>query len=427
MAEFGDYCYLLESIIGPEKLTEYSFIGSEPLAVLRVRKGRAELEDRVNGHRHVFDVSDPLNPIKALIPKLKLPERPRFLGGFVGYVGYDCIRYWERVPDKGSSSLGLPDLEFGLFADGFIFDHKLGRAYYYSFIEDRSQYLLSLKNDAYTFSYSDPRSNVGKDRFEEMVRAAKEYIAGGDIFQVVLSRRYEFEVKGEPMGFYERLRLINPSPYMYYLKFGRNRIIGSSPEMLVRVEGRRAETYPIAGTRPLTDDERENERLAKELLNDAKERAEHVMLVDLARNDLGRVCRFGTIRVPEFMTINRYSHVQHIVSRVVGELEEGYDRFDALRAVFPAGTVSGAPKVRAMEIIEELEPCKREVYAGGVGYFSFNDNADFAITIRTLVSSGNKAFIQVGAGIVSDSIPENEWYETEHKAKALLKALGMVE
>lgn len=425
MAKFSNYCYLLESIIGPEKLTEYSFIGSEPLAVLRVKKGRAELEDRTNGHRHFFDVSNPLDPIKILLPKLRLPERPRFLGGFIGYVSYDCIRYWERIPDNGSSSLGLPDLEFGLFADGFVFDHKLGKAYYYSFIEDRSRYFLSLRNDAYTFSYSDPRSNIGKDGFEEMVRAVKEYIVNGDVFQVVLSRRYEFEVKGEPMGFYEGLRLINPSPYMYYLKFGKNRIIGSSPEMLVRVEGKKAETYPIAGTRPLTNDKLENERLTKELLNDAKERAEHVMLVDLARNDLGRVCRFGTVRVPEFMTVNRYSHVQHIVSRVVGELEEGHDRFDALRAMFPAGTVSGAPKVRAMEIIEELEPCKREVYAGGVGYFSFNGNADFAITIRTLVSSGSRAFIQVGAGIVSDSIPENEWYETEHKAKALLKALVM--
>mgnify|MGYP000011627622 CR=1 FL=1 len=425
MVKFSDICYLLESITGPNKLTEYSFIGSEPLFVLRVKNGRAELEDRIHGHRRSFYTPDPLDPVKISLPKLRLPKSPRLLGGFVGYVSYDCIRYWERVPDNGLSGLGLPDLEFGLFADGFVFDHRSRRSYYYSYIEDRSQYFLSLRNEDHSFSHSDPKSNVDKDRFEEMVRAAKGYIANGDIFQVVLSRRYELEVKGELTNFYERLRFINPSPYMYYLKFGRKRIVGSSPEMLVRVEGRKVETYPIAGTRPLTGDELENERLAKELLNDAKERAEHVMLVDLARNDLGRVCRFGTIKVPEFMTISRYSHVQHIVSRVIGELEEGHDYFDALKAVFPAGTVTGAPKVRAMEIIEELEPCKREVYAGGVGYFSFNENADFAITIRTLVSSGNKAFVQVGAGIVSDSLPENEWSETEHKAKAMLKALGV--
>ncbi|GBC74955.1 Anthranilate synthase component 1 [archaeon HR06] len=315
------------------------------------------------------------------------------------------------------------DMNFALFLDGFIFDHIEGNCYYYSFTEDRS----SLTEEALIkdFEYSEPKVNIDKEDFEDMVRVAKNYIIEGDIFQVVLSKRFEFEIKGEPIKFYENLRKINPSPYMYYIKFGDERVIGSSPEMLIRVEGKMVETYPIAGTRALTEDEEENKRLAKELINDEKEKAEHVMLVDLARNDLGRICKFGTVKVPEFMIIHTYSHVQHMVSRVTGELREDIDSFKALKYVFPAGTVSGAPKIRAMEIIDELEPCRRGVYAGAVGYFSLNRNSDFAIAIRTLAVKEKKARIQVGAGIVYDSKPEKEWLETEQKAKALMKALEL--
>ena len=272
--------------------------------------------------------------------------------------------------------------------------------------------------------YDQPKVNVTKERFEKSVEKAKEYITSGDIFQVVLSKRYDFRFKGDLVTFYRSLRDINPSPYMYFLKAGNRKIIGSSPEMLVRVDNRVVETFPIAGTRPCVKDPSENKRLAEELLADPKERAEHVMLVDLARNDVGKIAKFGSVHVPEFMKVHRYSHVQHIVSQVVGDLREDRESYDALRAVFPAGTVSGAPKVRAMEIIEELEPAKRGPYAGAVGYFSYNGNVDFAITIRTLFADKDEAHIQVGAGIVADSVPEREWFETDHKAEALIRALN---
>ncbi|MGW8289355.1 MAG: anthranilate synthase component I family protein, partial [Candidatus Bathyarchaeia archaeon] len=283
--------------------------------------------------------------------------------------------------------------------------------------------VLSQNNNAETLQYNKPKANITKERFEEAVKKAKEYIRSGDIFQVVLSKRYDFRFKGDLMTFYRSLREINPSPYMYFFKAGKRQIIGSSPEMLARVDNRVVETYPIAGTRPCVENPKENKRLAEELLADPKERAEHVMLVDLARNDVGKVAKFGSVHIPEFMKVHRYSHVQHIVSQVVGELQNDKECYDALRAVFPAGTVSGAPKVRAMEIIEELEPTRRGPYAGTVGYFSYNGNADFAITIRTLFADGDKAYIQAGAGIVADSVPEREWFETDHKAEALMKAL----
>jgi anthranilate synthase component 1 len=268
-----------------------------------------------------------------------------------------------------------------------------------------------------------PNVNVSKDRYEKAVETAKQYVTQGDIFQVVLSKRFDMRFKGDLTAFYQALRAINPSPYMYFYKAEDRQIVGSSPEMLARVENRTVETFPIAGTRPITADIAENRRLSRELLADPKECAEHVMLVDLARNDVGRVSKFGSVRVPQFMQVQRYSHVQHIVSRVIGDLMDEYDCYDALRAVFPAGTVSGAPKVRAMEIIEELEPTRRGPYAGAVGYFSYNGNMDFAITIRTLFAEKDRAFVQAGAGIVADSVPEREWFETEHKAGALMKAL----
>jgi len=327
-----------------------------------------------------------------------------------------------------SDDLNFPDAQLGVFDDGIVFDHGQRRAFYYYSSDNRLaevERLIKHSSDCEALSYKQPKVNITKEYFEKAVKKAKEYVACGDIFQVVLSKRYEFRVEGDLIEFYRSLRGINPSPYMYFLKAGDRQIVGSSPEMLVRVDNRRVETFPIAGTRPCVRENSENRRLAKELLADPKERAEHVMLVDLARNDVGKISKFGSVRVPEFMKVHRYSHVQHIVSQVVGDLKEDCECYDAMRAVFPAGTVSGAPKVRAMEIIEELEPNRRGPYAGAVGYFSYNGNADFAITIRTLFADKDKAYIQAGAGIVADSVPEREWFETEHKAGALMKALQM--
>jgi anthranilate synthase component 1 len=335
------------------------------------------------------------------------------------------VRYWEKLPQTKFDT-GFSDVEMGVYDDGFIFDHTQQIAFYYFQEENRLQevkkVLKKTINDG-TLEFSEPTVNISKERFEKAVEKAKEYITAGDIFQVVLSKRYQFQFKGSLIPFYQALRCINPSPYMYYYKSGDCQIVGASPEMLVRVDNRMVETFPIAGTTRVTQDEAENIRLANELLSDPKERAEHIMLVDLARNDVGRISKFGSVNVPEFMKVHQYSHVQHIVSQVVGELRDNLESFDALRAVFPAGTVSGAPKVRAMEIIDELEFSQRGPYAGAVGYFSCNGNADFAITIRTLFADKDQAFMQAGAGVVADSVPEREWFEIENKAKALMKAL----
>jgi anthranilate synthase component 1 len=309
-----------------------------------------------------------------------------------------------------------------------VFDHVAGQAYYYWYKENRIreiEQLLSRKRKNSNLVASNLRVNISQPEFISMVQKAKDYIKAGDIFQVVLSKRFEFEIEGELINFYKALRKINPSPYMYFLSMKDISIVGSSPEMLGRVDGRQVETFPIAGTRPVGRTTTENKRLASSLMNDPKERAEHVMLVDLARNDLGKVSKFGSVKVPKFMTVQKYSHVQHIVSRVTGELRRDRDAIDAFKAIFPAGTVSGAPKKRAMEIIDELEPSRRGPYAGAIGYFSYNGNADFAITIRTLVAKGKQAYIQAGGGIVADSRPRREWAETEHKAKALLRALKL--
>lgn len=354
----------------------------------------------------------------------------RFIGGLVGYFSYDTVRHLETLPNNAKDDLNLPDFQFGDFDDGIVFNHLTGQAYYYWCEENRLreiEQLLSHKQEDCNVTARNLHVNVSQPEFISMVKKAKHYIKAGDIFQVVLSKRFEFEVDGELGNFYKALREINPSPYMYFLKMKDTAIIGSSPEMLGRVDGKQVETFPIAGTRPVGETVDENERLVSSLMNDPKECAEHVMLVDLARNDLGKVCNFGTVKVPDFMVPQKYSHVHHIVSRVVGELRHDHDAIDAFRAIFPAGTVSGAPKKRAMEIIDELEPCRRGPYAGAVGYFSYNGNADFAIAIRTLVAKGKKAYVQAGAGIVADSRPRREWAETEHKAKALLHALRIGE
>ncbi|MEM1547576.1 MAG: anthranilate synthase component I [Thermoproteota archaeon] len=419
-----DYVYLLESVTGPQKLAEFSFIGFDPSMVIKVKNGRAEITGE---QKDVTKTSDPLEIVREEMSVKVLPRRyPRFTGGAVGYVSYDAVRYWERLPSIAVDDLKLPDLEMGIYDDGMVFDHVRRKAYYFYTIENRLDILerkLESSRSFRSLKFNKPKPNICKEEYEEIVTKAKEYIFNGDIFQVVLSKRYSFNISGDLIRFYRALRKINPSPYMYFLKHGNTWIIGSSPEMLVRVEDRIIETYPIAGTRQKTGNPRKDDKLAKELLADPKEKAEHVMLVDLARNDLGRVAEYGSVKVPDFMVIHRYSHVQHIVSRVVGVLASDKDCFDVLRTMLPAGTVSGAPKVRAMEIIEELEPTRRGPYAGAVGYFSYNGNADFAITIRTLVVNKNRGHIQVGAGIVADSVPEKEWFETEHKARALLKAL----
>ncbi|MEM2972266.1 MAG: anthranilate synthase component I [Candidatus Bathyarchaeia archaeon] len=422
-----DYVYILESVEGPQKLAEYSFIGFDPHTTITVKNGKIEVYDRVNDEKSVSKTADPLIQIKGLLSKFSTTfESFRFIGGAVGYISYDAVRYWEKLPETAVDDLKFPDIEMAIFDDGVIFDHKSNEAFYYYLRENRLSEIANLTRencDSKTPHYTKPKENLKKEKFEEIVLKAKEYVASGDIFQVVLSKRYEFKIKGSLIQFYKALRAINPSPYMYFLKMGSRQIVGSSPEMLVRIEGETVETFPIAGTRPRVNDYRKDEALARELLADKKECAEHVMLVDLARNDIGRVSEFGTVHVPELMKIYHYSHVQHIVSRVTGKLRKDCDCYDALRAVFPAGTVSGAPKVRAMEIIEEFEPTRRGPYAGALGYFSYNGNADFAITIRTLVAENGKGYIQAGAGIVADSIPEREWFETEHKAEALLKAL----
>jgi anthranilate synthase component 1 len=315
----------------------------------------------------------------------------------------------------------------GLFSNGVIFDHVKKKAFYYSIGEENNfkliKHIKTFYNNNESLKLSNFKLNINKNEFKEAVKKAKKYISLGDVFQVVLSKRYEFNFEGSLAEFYLTLKKMNPSPYMFFLKMGKRQIVGSSPEMLVRVENNTIETYPIAGTRPRGKNCKEDEALAEELLLNSKEKAEHVMLVDLARNDVGKVAEFGSVKVPEFMVIHKYSHVQHIASKVVGKLKKGLSCYDVLKSVFPAGTVSGAPKIRAMEIIDELEPNKRGPYAGAVGYFSYNGNMDFAITIRTLITNENKGYIQSGSGIVADSSPSKEWLETEHKARVLLKAL----
>ncbi|MGO8804997.1 MAG: anthranilate synthase component I [Candidatus Bathyarchaeia archaeon] len=421
--------YLLESSEGPKKLAQYSFIGFGPKITIQTKNGKAQIRNEETGETTSERTSDPLQTLQRLLKDQTVSNSEfRFVGGAVGYISYDSVRYWEKLPQKSVDELGFPDLEMGIFDDGFVFDHLKQQAFYYCRGENRLpevEKLLRQPLDPVELSYTQPKVNIKKEAYEAAVEKAKEYITAGDIFQVVPSKRFQFQVKGNLIPFYGALRTINPSPYMYYYTCGNRQIVGASPEMLVRVENRTVETFPIAGTRPVAEKPVENNRLVTELLADPKERAEHVMLVDLARNDIGRISKFGSVHVPEFMKVQQYSHVQHIVSRVVGQLKEDLQSFDALRAVFPAGTVSGAPKVRAMEIIDELEPVRRGPYAGAVGYFSYNGNADFAITIRTLFAQKNQAYIQAGGGIVADSVPEQEWFETEHKAAALMRALEL--
>lgn len=419
-----DRVFILESLVGPKELSEMSVIGFDPAFTVACDSKVFRVQNK-NKTIHEADVTDPLLQLRELLPKVN-DNRFRYIGGAVGYISYDAVRFWERLPPGKRKGPRFPLLEFGIYLDGILFNHKENQAYYFHLGASRLnevRRVLGKSVDGVKFSYSRPVRNMTKAKFKGMVKKAKRHVYDGDVFQVVLAKSMQFRLKGSVIRLYEALREVNPSPYMYLLKMSRRSIIGSSPEMLMRVTGDVVETFPIAGTRPVVRDPLENERLKEDLLRDEKELAEHTMLVDLARNDIGRVCRFGSVRVDELMTVKRFSHVQHIVSHVTGRLENAYDSFDALRAVFPAGTVSGAPKVRAMEVIDELEPTLRGPYAGTLGYFSFNGSCDFAITIRSLFVSGNRGYIQSGAGIVMDSDPENEWAETEHKADAMVMAL----
>ncbi|HEU03663.1 MAG TPA: anthranilate synthase component I family protein, partial [Nitrosopumilus sp.] len=341
--------------------------------------------------------------------------------GAVGIINYDTIRLLEKIPQ--SHDVDEPLMEFGIYNDGILYDNKKKQLLYFYYDKDRSNELKITDEKFTDFKLSEISPNLNQEEYSNIVNKAKEYIHDGDIFQVVLSRRFSFNAKGDFLKVYKILRDINPSPYLYHVKMNDKITIGASPEMLIRVTNDQVETFPIAGTRRITDDESKNEELKRELLNDEKELAEHTMLVDLGRNDVGKVCKYGSVHVEELMVVKRFSHVQHMVTHVVGNLDKKYDMFDAFKAVFPAGTVSGAPKVRAMEIIDELEPQSRGPYAGAVGYFSFNGCCDFAIAIRSIFFDGEKGFVQSGSGIVSDSIPENEFKETEHKANAMLTAL----
>jgi anthranilate synthase component 1 len=420
-----DYSYLLESAEGPRKLAQYSFIGFSPPKTVEAKNGK--YTETASGASKTVSVDDPFLPLReALMQNFTTYRGFRFVGGLVGYFSYDTVRYLESIPDRTHDDMKMPDFQFGVYDDGIVFDHLSGLTYYYWYNQNRLieiEQRLAKKPEGSSLAAGEPETNMRKSEFVSIVKKAKRYINSGDIFQVVLSKRFECSFKGDLVHFYKALREINPSPYMYFLKMKDRAIVGSSPEMLGRVDGRRAETFPIAGTRPIGSNSKQTKCLASELLKDPKERAEHIMLIDLARNDLGKVCNYGTVNVPEFMMVQQYSHVQHIVSRVEGQLQPKCDALDTFRGIFPAGTVSGAPKKRAMEIIEELEPCRRGPYAGSVGYFSYNGNADFAITIRTLIANANRAYIQAGAGIVADSKPTREWHETDQKATALLHAL----
>jgi anthranilate synthase component 1 len=418
-----DRVFILESLVGPKELAEMSVIGFDPEFNVTCDSRTFAVSDRT-GRVRKEPVKDPLSQLRRLVPTVN-DDRFRYIGGAVGYLSYDAVRFWERLPVRKKKST-FPLLEFCIYTDGILYNHKENQAYYFYLERSRlAEIERNIRQEPLSapFSYTEPRRNMTKSHFVRMVKKTKKYVYDGDIFQVVIAKNMKFKVKGDLLRFYSALREVNPSPYMYLMKMGRRCIIGSSPEMLMRVTQDYVETFPIAGTRPIVADEKRNEEMRQDLLKDEKELAEHTMLVDLARNDIGRVCEFGTVRVDELMTVKRFSHVQHIVSHVTGRLKKSHDSYDALKAVFPAGTVSGAPKVRSMEVIDELEPDLRGPYAGALGYFSFNGSCDFAITIRSLFVDGENAYVQSGAGIVMDSEPEKEWDETEHKAGAMISAL----
>ena len=428
-----DTVFLLESLQGPKELSEISVIGFDPVNTVIIENNSVIL-NKGDKSNHYDEPDDLLSPIKSILPCVE-DHRFRYVGGAVGYVSYDAVNSWENLRTKTKKKRFLsdtfPTLDFGIYTDGIIVDHSANKVYYFyqgkSSRSDQVTKFLKVHDEddgKEQFNFSLPINNVSRNQYMDMVKKAKNFIYRGDIFQVVLSRNLRFSIKGDPLCVYESLRKINPSPYMYFLRTSSGiQIIGSSPEMLLRVSNGYLETYPIAGTRPVVSEPEINEKLRRELVNDKKEIAEHTMLVDLARNDVGRVSKYGSVTVKDLMAVRRFSHVQHMVTHVSGSLRNTYDQFDAFKALFPAGTVSGAPKVRALEIINRLEPSRRGPYAGALGYFSSNGSCDFAIILRSLFMQGNEAYSQAGAGIVMESDPLTEWNETEQKLDAILLAL----
>jgi len=449
--------FLFESVIGGEKVGRFSFLGTEPYLSFTARGLDVSITavDQPELAR-TFVSRDPFVELHALLERYRafpLKGLPRFTGGAVGYASYDAVRYSENLPNAPPDDRGLPDLAFAFYDRMVIFDHirktilVVAQAHLHGAADARLAYdsacaridqlvdRLGAPSDDLGVRDIDPdtpvsrrpRSNFTRERYEAVVRHCQEYIKAGDVFQVVPSQRFEVETRALPFDIYRALRVVNPSPFLFYLPFGDFALIGSSPEILVRVEDGTVTIRPLAGTRRRGKDEVEDRVLAEELLADPKERAEHIMLVDLGRNDVGRVADYRTVQLTDLMKVERYSHVMHITSNVTGRLRPGQTAFDSLRAGLPAGTVSGAPKVRAMEIIDEVEPQKRGPYAGAVGYIDFTGNMDTCIALRTLVVQGNKAYIQAGGGVVYDSVPSDEYEETVNKARGLLKAVEIAE
>src|SRR2546426_7647905 len=453
----GPYAFLLESVEGGEKWARYSFLGSEPSMVFTAKGSRMSVR-HADGRVETIEARSPFEALRGLLARYQpvtVPGLPRFQGGAVGYISYDMVRHVEELPRRAKDDLKLPDAVF-MFTDSLlVFDNlrhrlllianahisardpaALDRAYDEAAVKI-GMLMAKLGRPArppapLTFTAVEPLLAMGEEGFAstmdepiymERVREAKEYIAAGDAYQIVVARRLDTELRADPFTVYRALRTINPSPYLFFLRLGKTSIVGSSPEVLVRLEDGRVEERPIAGTHPRGRTEEDDARLAAEMAADPKERAEHVMLVDLGRNDVGRVSKVGSVEVSEFMVVERYSHVMHLVSHVRGQLDEGRDAFDVVEACFPAGTLTGAPKIRAMEIIEELEPTRRGPYGGAVGYISYSGTLDSCITIRTVVCHGGRASIQVGAGIVADSDPKTEWLETCSKARGMILAL----
>ncbi len=441
--------FLLESVEGGERIARYSFIGVQPRAEYILRDGQVEIKENGETRTVQLDDADPtifLQNEMNRFPALRLPNAPRFTGGLVGYLGYESVRFFEPTLREKMNRAEIPDGIYMLADTIVAFDHARRTIFLIANVLDGDVQAAEAKLDSIAARIheslppaqkikvkpSQVKANHTQGTYEDMVRAAKEYIIAGDIFQVVLSQRFSRETNVEPFDVYRAVRRLNPSPYMFFFDFGLVDdeplyMVGSSPEMFVRLEGRTASLRPIAGTRPRGADADADALLAKDLLADPKERAEHVMLVDLGRNDLGRVCEYGTIKVSDFFTVEKYSHVMHIVSHVEGILRSGLTAFDLVRAAFPAGTVSGAPKVRAMEIIAELESDARNAYAGMIGYFGFDGAMDTCLAIRTMVGRGDTVSVQAGAGIVADSDPSTEYQETVNKASAMLKAIDAAE
>ncbi|MBT6493209.1 MAG: anthranilate synthase component I [Planctomycetaceae bacterium] len=451
--QWGPCSFLFESVIGGEKIGRYSFLGSDPFLQLEAY-GNQIVVTR-DGNQERFDCDDPLNELGRRLDEYKavpLPGLPRFLGGAVGYAGYDVVRYTENLPNAPEDDRRLPDMSFAFYDRMVVFDqiNKTVLVVAYAKVNEgdlREQYnracgrvddiCQQLQQGGTDLQLTDIAvesdvasswtSNFAQKEYEAAVESCQEYIRAGDIFQVVLSQRLQHETTARPLDIYRALRVVNPSPFMFLLKTPTVTLVGSSPEIMVRVEDGKATVRPLAGTRRRGQTEEEDQALADELLADPKERAEHVMLIDLARNDVGRVAEYGSVELSDVMVVERYSHVMHITSNVRGQLKEGTTALEALRAALPAGTVSGAPKVRAMQIIDELEPHRRGPYAGAVGYIDFTGNMDTCIALRTLVMQGQTVYIQAGAGIVADSVPANEYQETLSKAKGLEKAIEVAE